>query len=85
MTVTPRRFTEKARRGFSTDGNSSLSPVFYRTDDGSVNLIKSLRELSGSRMPDVVNKFVGLMSCVRNPNIRAALRPAMFERVEVAL
>jgi hypothetical protein len=56
--------------------------VFYRTDEG---VVRSLRDFWGTRIPGVVGQFVGLMSFLRNQNIRAALRMALYERVEVAL
>jgi hypothetical protein len=56
--------------------------VFYLTDEG---IVRSLKEFWGSRIPAVVNQFVGLMNFMRNSNIRAALRMALYEGEEVAL
>lgn len=54
--------------------------AFYRKDDGSE---KSLRELWGRNSPAVVTQFVGLMSLVRDQNIRKALRFAFARAQEV--
>jgi hypothetical protein len=56
--------------------------VFYLTDEGNV---KSLKEFWGSRIPGVVNQFVALMKFIRNRNVRAALRMALYEGEEVVL
>jgi hypothetical protein len=56
--------------------------VFYRTDEGS---IKSLAELWNGNFPDVVNRFVSLMSLLNHPGIRSAVRLALNETEEFAL
>ena len=56
--------------------------VFYLTDEG---IVKSLNEFWGPRIPGVVNQFVGLVNFMKNPNIRACLRMALYETQEVVL
>jgi hypothetical protein len=56
--------------------------VFYITDEGD---IKSMKEFWGSRIPGVVNQFVGLTNFMKNRNIRNALRMALYEGEKVAL
>jgi hypothetical protein len=56
--------------------------VFYLTDEG---VPKSMSEFWGSKIPRVVNRFVGLTTFVRNRNIREALRMALYEKEEVVL
>jgi hypothetical protein len=56
--------------------------VFYLTDEGE---IKSLNELWGRKFPNVVNRFVSLMSLVRHRRVRSALRLALNEKQEFAL
>lgn len=56
--------------------------VFYVTDEG---IVKSMTEFWGPRIPAVVNRFVDLMSFMKNRNVRAALRMALYEGEELAL
>jgi hypothetical protein len=56
--------------------------VFYLTDEG---VVRSLNEFWGPSIPGVVNQFVGLVNFMKNPNIRAFLRMALYETQEVVL
>ncbi len=48
-------------------------------------VVKSLNEFWGPRIPGVVNQVVGLVNFMKNPNIRAFLRMALYETQEVVL
>jgi hypothetical protein len=55
---------------------------FYLTDEG---VVKSLAELWGDRVPQVVNRFVQFMGVVRHRRVLSALRLALNENIEFAL
>jgi hypothetical protein len=48
-------------------------------------VVRSLNEFWGPSIPGVVNQFVGLVNFMKNPNIRAFLRMALYETQEVVL
>jgi hypothetical protein len=56
--------------------------VFYLTDEG---VVKSLKELWGTRFPRVVNRFVGLMQLAKYRSIKSALRLAFSQRADFVL